>query len=192
MAFLWVALEWHKLPLNLELILQSTSFYFFVFTLLTLLFLWLYLVKGKKRLVMTFYASIAILVLYTLFKLGAWQRVSAYIVIFEIPLCVSIFAARRGYLRMFTYFSFYNLISLTLILFYIGVIPMETHRQKPLPEGVELFYPFKEGKINFQLEFLRAFYVDEKRNVLFATFGPTSGIARLSLTGGKEDILQIN
>ena len=72
MSFLWVPLEWHKLPLNLELILQSTSFYFFVFTLLTLFFLWLYLVKGKKRMVMTFYASIAILVLYTLFKLGAW------------------------------------------------------------------------------------------------------------------------
>ena len=187
MSFLWLPLEWAKLPQDAALMWKAFPLSTLVFWMAAAGLVFLVVVLRWRYIVAIVTVVALVLITPLIIEMGSENRIMLYF-IFLLPLIFAAIIAIFNHLRLFTRLFFVGGNMLVILLFYLGSIPFFPGNLH-LPPGTEKLYPASGEKAAFPLQFMRGFQLDAARNSLFTTFGPTSGIVKLDLGTRKARIL---
>ncbi|MBI2890237.1 MAG: hypothetical protein HYY13_05575 [Nitrospirae bacterium] len=187
MHFLWLPIEWHKLPHNIELIARhQAAFAALVGALLPLL---LAAALRAPRIAALACVGVALAVASRLTREDIGFRAPFYQAVFAAPWAILALCALRGAHRGFARLLPLTGAFLVLWAFYTGLLPLKPSRL-PLPSGVEVVYPRPGESSKFPLQYVRALWLDPDRHELYGSYGPTSGLFRIHVPTGQADLLE--
>lgn len=186
---IWLAQEWHKLPQN-WLLMVEISFLACLLMLLTfLLLLWLLNANKRKNLVSLFILLLLPFVILQILTMSAGEKALMYFVAFALPLILSYYGSRKGFLRLFSRSLSWSMLGLIIFWHYVGFLPKPYPGKDATGDLIEILYPAEGKSSGFPLAYMRDMKVDHKRNYLYTTFGPASGIVRLNLNNLEPVII---
>ncbi len=187
LSFAWAAIEWWKLPPNLELMFRASPGGFLLFWVAVLGLIEL-MRRGMRKTAAAVIIAFSAWYSFQLAGMEAGVRLPAYL-FFVIALLAATAAGYRGYLRTFARVLVMDGAFLVIFLFYIGALPLAAPGPPANAPGVTRIYPARNARADFPLKFLRDMHADTRSGFLFTAYGPTSGIVRVSMQSGRADII---
>lgn len=188
-SFLWMPIEWHKLPMNISLLVRSFPFFAAAVAFFLLLVLWLLVSRDQKKLASLLCLLATILLASRISAMHAPERKPFFWLVFGLPFAAMAYASLRGKPRLFARMSVPAFALTVLCGFYTAFLPFSFSADTTLPAGINKIYPAPGAKKDFPTEYMRDVYVDEDAGYLYTCYGPTSGVVRLNLKTGNVDII---
>lgn len=187
-SFVWLPLEWYKLPKNILFVYHISPSFVFGMLLIFIFVLWLLTGKGKKFIMTALVFFLAVFSYKLSVNLSAGGRHNLYLIILEFPVLLMLIGCLQQNTRLFARTALLFACLSLIFLFYVGFLPVYFKTIKDVPH-LQLIYP-KEGKKSaIALPFLRDLYVDTKRHYIFTAYGPTSGIVRINIKTSGINII---
>ena len=184
---IWLPLEWHKLPKNFFLMAEISPFFFWGGVASFFLFI-NQLVKGRKMNIL--YGTLLIFIVLVLYRLPYIpEKAGRYFAAFGIPFVITLIASITLSPRLFARSYLVSFLGFMIFGHYVGLLPVFVKNDLKNEKAVTKIYPLHRASSAFPLIFMREFYVDVKRNYLFTSYGPASGLVRINLKNGKADKL---
>jgi hypothetical protein len=179
----WIATEWDRIPKTLFAIAQS-SWYQFPFTVaLFALLATLRSIRGLRWVVRGALLGLFSLVLVLDYRAGGYSQ-DLLMPHFALPILLMLAASFVRFGPWFVRIAAANVVVLTLVLFYFGASPLPFLQREPDPKLFTLLFP-RETLHHEALFYGRDGWVDREGRVLFQTYGPASGMARIDLVAGQ-------
>jgi hypothetical protein len=211
MSIYWMPTEWLKIPRAIMFGARVSFPFFILFAsgILAGFFAWL-----RSRFTPVIYAFICIsagISFYSSRMMEIDSRGGFYLTAMALPvvlLCMGVMMNRR---RLAARSMLFLLAVNALLPFYFGVVPyfssrpsvgralcrltpgcdMEFHGGPVSPApGMTRIYPDAGEKPAFPMAFMRGFYFDGTRSMLFGTYGPTCGFIRLDTKTRRMDVME--
>ena len=187
--FVWLPLEWHKLPENVVLLVKITPVLFICE--IAVLVILIYLMCATRRRIFAKIAAGAffITIFFQLFTLSKESNLVFYFFQYALIPLIAFVSALLNRPRMFARAGLASTLIALLFWQYIGVAPYNPRPHEMPDPAISVIYPEQGAEPEFPLVFFRDFYVDVSRNMLFTAYGPTSGLVRLDLDTGAVKII---
>lgn len=188
-SFLWMPIEWHKLSMNIGLLVKSFPFFAAGVLMFHVLALYFFVRRGENKKIAVLYVLAAFFIISRISLMHATGRKSFFWAVFGFPYIMMALSAYTGKQKVFARFSVLAFAFTALWGFYTALLPFSAG-SAALPPGFSRIYPKNENeKKIFPTEYMRDVYVDERAGYLYTCYGPTSGVVRINLKTGKADII---
>lgn len=189
-SLLWVPLEWYKLPQNMKLCMQVAPeivalFIFFQFLSIAAF------TFGKQKLSLVMVLSTFLLISVKLISMQAGiGRTLFYMLFFCSPFLFAFFGILRNSLRLFLLSLAVATCGVLILAFYTGLLPLTNNTEIASAQGAQKIYPSRNEKSIFPLTYMRHLFVNESETEAFVSYGPTSGIVKISTESGEAKALR--
>ncbi|MBI2891049.1 MAG: hypothetical protein HYY13_09735 [Nitrospirae bacterium] len=188
---LWLPLEWHKLPLNIELMsrispapaVAMAAFFGFLTVALA---------SGRRPLRVILWTALAAWAIFniSLARSDALRsKAILYGVAFGAPPFVALFLGLGRYLRWASRSALAGLLGTLIFWHYAAVLPPKSSPNYPPP--FELVYPRPGTTPDFPLAFMRDYALSPDGRFLYTNYGPASGLARIDLQTGTAEVRHV-
>lgn len=189
-SLLWVPLEWYKLPQNMKLCMQvapEAVAAFFVFQFLSVVAF----TSGKRSLSLAMVFSVFLLITGKLMMLQAGTgRILFYMLFFSSPFLLACVGILKNWPRFFVRNLAVATCGVLILAFYTGLLPPTNNAEIASAPGAQKIYPSRNEKSIFPLTYMRHIFVNESETEAFVSYGPTSGIVKISTESGEAKALR--
>lgn len=180
----WFPPEWHQAPLVWYSFFVSMPEYFIPLFLVAIALLYLQ-IRGSRYTLLSF--NLILIITCISFTIHFDIDALRIMIMMLTPLFVAVISYFFKLCIMERRFAVLGIIFCAAAMNYVGMLPIFMH--EPHFPGLERVYPPKGQKSALHLPHLRDVICDEDKGVLFASWGPTSGILRYNLIS-KEEIVR--
>jgi len=211
MSIYWMPAEWLKMPRAFLFGVNVSFPYFVIFAagVTAGFYVWL-----RTRFTPPLYAFICIsagVSFYSLRLIGVEGRGGGYVLAMLLPVALLILGIETHSARLAARALLLLLAMDSLLPFYFGIVPyfssdpgfekfvcrltpicdmeFSGDSESPAPGATRIF-PRRGESPGFPMSFMRGFYYDGGRSLLFGTYGPTCGFIRLDVKTGRMEVME--